>query len=324
MNQPRITAQDVHQRVNWPSVLRSLGVGEEFLLNRHGPCPACGGTDRYRFDNRRGRGDYYCGKCGAGSGFDLLMKVHGWDFREAFQAVLETAGLADRPVSPRVLAPAARVDPAIAKPSARVRDLARTACRVEMCPDAVEYLEHRRLWPLPDGCTLKAHPAAEYWQERAVVGRYPAILGEVRDVKGELVTMHVTYLEDGRKLQAHSPARKVLGKRTGRLGCAIRLLPPADGVVGVAEGIETALAAHKLHGIPAWSCLDAGTLAKFEPPEGVSKVVVFADRDDAGLEAAELLMDRLAGSVTVGLRAPREPAGDWADGLTLAHRHDTC
>src|SRR5690554_5454604 len=56
----------------WPGILSRLGVDESFLLNRHGPCPNCGGKDRYRFSDQEGTGSYYCSQCGPGDGFDLL------------------------------------------------------------------------------------------------------------------------------------------------------------------------------------------------------------------------------------------------------------
>ncbi|MDI5829610.1 hypothetical protein MJN51_36035, partial [Salmonella enterica subsp. enterica serovar Kentucky] len=34
---------------------------------RHAPCPACGGKDRFRFDDN-GRGSFICNQCGAGDG----------------------------------------------------------------------------------------------------------------------------------------------------------------------------------------------------------------------------------------------------------------
>ena len=42
----------------WPQILPALGVGRGFLENKHGPCPLCGGKDRYRFDDKNGRGTF--------------------------------------------------------------------------------------------------------------------------------------------------------------------------------------------------------------------------------------------------------------------------
>ena len=78
----------------WPNVLQSLGgLTECQVTKRHQPCPACGGTDRYRMDDKHGDGGYYCNGCGAGDGISLLMKVNGWRFNEAITALEAHFGL---------------------------------------------------------------------------------------------------------------------------------------------------------------------------------------------------------------------------------------
>ncbi len=82
----------------WPEILTHLGIDGTCLKNRHGPCPGCGGKDRFRFDDLDGRGTWICGGGGqeqAGDGFQLLEHVHGWNRAESFKAVAETLGLAD-------------------------------------------------------------------------------------------------------------------------------------------------------------------------------------------------------------------------------------
>jgi hypothetical protein len=41
-------------RGEWPQVLGRIGVRTELLTPRHGPCPGCGGRDRFRFDDKEG------------------------------------------------------------------------------------------------------------------------------------------------------------------------------------------------------------------------------------------------------------------------------
>src|SRR5690606_31964489 len=66
----------------WKGILLQLGVPERALVNRHGPCPICGGTDRFRFDNKEGTGTFICSQCGAGNGMDLAMKFTGRSFAD--------------------------------------------------------------------------------------------------------------------------------------------------------------------------------------------------------------------------------------------------
>jgi putative DNA primase/helicase len=74
-------------RGRWQEILPQLGVDARFLCNKHGPCPICGGKDRFRFDDRDGSGSYYCNQCGPGPGLVLLRKLHGWDHRTACNEV---------------------------------------------------------------------------------------------------------------------------------------------------------------------------------------------------------------------------------------------
>ena len=77
-------------------------------------------------------------------------------------------------------------------------------------------------------------------------------------------------------------------------GAAIRLAPAGE-VLGVAEGLETALAASALSGMPVWACLSATLLRRFEPPSGVRLLTIWVDKDRSGTgeRAAAALRDRL-------------------------------
>lgn len=315
-------AEEIHTRLGstWPDVLVQLGIPETALRNKHGPCPACGGKDRFRFDNKRGHGNFYCNGCGAGDGFKLLERVFGWGFSEARKRVIEIAGLSDGTVAPRRVEPLPVMVEPIAVPTERVSRLRRDRCAIENCEDAIRYLESRGLWPLPSGCSLRAHSTVEYWEDRQRIGRYPAIVADVVDVAGELVTCHVTYLHDGKKLPEHEP-RKILSPLTGRVGCAVRLMPPADEL-GIAEGIETALSAALLDGIPVWAALNTSLLSRFEPPPNVIRLRVYVDRDEAGLTAALRLLERLQGRIRVEIRVPTAPAKDWNETLTARNSRD--
>jgi putative DNA primase/helicase len=85
----------------WPRLLIELGgLSPEQLQDRHQPCPACGGTDRYRWDRDDGPGGWFCNQCGGrersgggGSGMDLLLRLTGWDFATAARRIEAHLGL---------------------------------------------------------------------------------------------------------------------------------------------------------------------------------------------------------------------------------------
>lgn len=300
----------------WRNVLLSAGLSDRQLSKKNGPCPVCTGSDRYHFSNKYGRGDAYCRNCGHLDGFKLLVGALGIDFAEARRRVMSIAGISDveyQPITPRAAVNDEPEPPA--QPTQRVRTLIRESCLVEDCEPAILYLSSRELWPLPQGHCLRAHASVEYWQEGKRVGRYPALIAAVRDMCGELVTAHVTYLTpSGEKLSDYEP-RKILSAMTGREGCAVPLMPHGD-TLGIAEGIETALSAARMHELPVWAALNTSLLAKFEPPHTVNRIVIFADRDVAGLLATTQLMERLQERVRLVVKVPQSK--DWNDALRSA------
>jgi putative DNA primase/helicase len=310
-------AAEIHARLgsSWPSVLAQLGIADSYLqLKKPGPCPVCGGRDRYVFDNRKGRGDFYCRSCGSGDGFTLLQRLHGWSFSESLLRVVEAIGTRDEFETSAQVVPDFQSRQQTSAPTQRVLRLRRERCAIVDCQPVVDYLARRDLWPLPALCTLSAHPSVEYFHEGHRLARHAALVADVCDMEGELVTAHVTYIAEGRKLSTHEP-RKLLSALSGHVGCAVRLLPIEGATLGIGEGVETCLAAAMLHNIPVWSALSAPLLAKFEPPLGVEQLHIFADRDEAGLLAAGRLMERLQGRIRCQLRVPPSNHKDFNDVL---------
>ncbi len=176
-------------------------------------------------------------------------------------------------------------------------------------------------WPLPRA--LRYHPALPYWHDGATLGTWPAMLAAITSPAGDLVALHRTWLtRDGRK--ADVPTAKKLTPAAGPvLGGCIRLGEPTQaGSIGIAEGIETALAAGLASGLPVCAAYSAAALAAWQWPESARALLVFADADPAGAAAAARLCSR---AEAAGLRAealtPNRPGADWCD-LWAARRPD--
>ncbi len=120
---------------------------------------------------------------------------------------------------------------------------------------------------------------------------WPGLIALPRLVTGERAPgIHRTFLLDDGSAKGPS-GKKMLGSVAE---AAVRLFAmPADGHLGIAEGIETALAAHALFGTAVWAALSADGLARFRWPEGTTRVTIYADAGDAGRQAAATLTDRL-------------------------------
>ena len=51
------------------------------------------GKDRFRLDDKEGRGTWICNQCGNGDGLDLLVRVTGKSTREAAELLAPLVGL---------------------------------------------------------------------------------------------------------------------------------------------------------------------------------------------------------------------------------------
>lgn len=286
-------------RGKWRGILMQLGIDQRFLTGKHGPCPFCEGRDRFRWDNDKGNGTFICSVCGAGDGIEFLKRAKGWDFRTAAQEVDKIVG-------------GVTVEP----------------IRKAAAPDEIKR-RLRDLWAGSEALTgtdpVSAYLASRHVDHRASCLRYhancpkpfgegygAAMLALVTGPADEAVTIHRTFLgkAEGKRLRATMP---------GELpdGCAVRLFPIDGNRLGIAEGIETAIAAAKRFQMPVWAALNATMLGKWIPPEGVSEVVVFGDHDPGfgGQAAAFALAHRLANRfrVKVEVRIPQTMGRDWAD-----------
>lgn len=59
----------------------------------HGPCPICGGKDRFRCDDLQGKGTWFCNVCRAGDGFSLIEKARDMPYSMVLTEVGAVVGL---------------------------------------------------------------------------------------------------------------------------------------------------------------------------------------------------------------------------------------
>ena len=278
-------------RGKWGQIIDHI-VGPEFTDGKHHPCPSGDGKDCFRFSDVNGKGNYFC-KCsdGTNDGFELIQCVKGVDFAGAARLVEDVIGKRDP-----------ERKPAGKKYAERLRYQARPLSNSS-------YLSRRGLITPPH---LQQHDAVAYRESGQLVGSFPAILAPVqRD--GKFLTYHLTYLHGDRKANIEQPRKLLPGPCLN--GGAVALWDSGE-MLGIAEGIETAIAAHMLFDVPTWAALSTSLLKSFTPPSDVKRLMIFGDHDHnyAGQAAAYTLAHRLHGRIDIDVLLPDEP-GDWNDVL---------
>ena len=168
---------------------------------------------------------------------------------------------------------------------------------------------------------LRYHPHLAYRYEDGQRTSHPAMVARVDNPSGRAVTLHRTYLTlDGRKADVPSPKKLMSPAIPGATrGGAIRLYPAGE-TLAVTEGIESALAVRLATGLRVWAAICAGGMARLIVPPEVHLVVICADHDAAGLDAARALARRLLTEQRrVKILVPNRPGADWADRPEVSH-----
>ncbi len=141
--------------------------------------------------------------------------------------------------------------------------------------------------------------------------RYPAMLARLEDTQGNILAVQRTFLTAGGRKADVEPVRMMLGS----LKAGAVQLAPAGEMLGLAEGVESALAASEMHRLPCWAACGA-RLHRIALPGTVRHVIVFADNDPPGLQTAERAARRFqAEGRRVEIRAPERAGADWNDAL---------
>jgi len=306
----------------WESIIARLApqLGQAIdRLPHHVPCPVHEGTDGFRlFKDFNDTGGGVCNTCGIKhDGYSLLMWVNGWDFKtthEALQDVLLVGGgnitlppVATKPVTKKVketdvedirdsLNHVWKDSVTLSSPEAR-------PARRYFANRGITNVDYRKI----DSKMIRFVPLLDYFEEDENTGKYrstgkfPAIVTMVCDSNGCPSTIHRTYLTpEGTKAPVQS-AKKMMRHCADNLFGAMQIAVLGKSkVLGVTEGIETALAVMSAFNIPVWPTGNAYLLENFVPPKWVD-VVIYADKDlpskqhpeGHGQSSAKLLLKRL-------------------------------
>lgn len=275
-------------------------------MDRSGPCPVCGGTDRFAIHVKKNT--FNCRQCGISGGgvIDLVMKTENVEFIAACEIV--TGRKASEPVDPerarQIAEDNAAADRRRADEAARYREQARkdgwriySEARANAGRDYLgRYLDVRGIGfslinaALPEGATVKIweHPHLPLVEH--VGGQWvtmhtgPAMVTAVQQPDGHFGASHATWLDvdqpKGKVVLGNHPdtGKPIAAKkaRGAKKGGAIRLYTPErPRRIVMGEGVETTLTAlaHNFEPDTAyWAGVDLGNMAGRAMRDGDGKL----------------------------------------------------
>lgn len=257
-----------------------------------GPCPVCGGDDRFAIHLRRSV--WNCRGCGIGGDAIALVKhLRDLDFPDAVEFLVGGATAPRRPVErpaaarPRDTAPATTASHAAAQAShaadrrARAQAIWQAAVPIPGTP-AQAYLATRFLqFHDPEGSVLRFHPRARFYSTDL-----PCLVALYRRIASNApCAVQLTLLEPG----GWRPGRRTQRQTVGTWAdAACKLSRDADVTMGlcIGEGVETVLAGMAAGFQPAWAVGSAGAIAAFPLLAGIESLTLLVDADPAGRAAA--------------------------------------
>lgn len=285
----------------WPEILGFIGVSVPASPRTHTACPACGGKDRFRFDDN-GRGSHFCNQCGAGDGLDLIAKVRCCDITTAAQLAADALGIDYRTAKMQEVTSQRKSLPA-----------------TKGQKSALEQEQHTkfadRYRKLGQKVTFGESP---YLQSKGLEGFTFSILPDgglllpLRDESGEVVAAQTISPSGEKRLIAGS------AKKGSFYTINAVETPPC---ILIAEGLATALSVHLMRpDALAVAAIDAGNLLPVAQVLRVSypdaQIIIAADNDlaegakNVGIEHAEKAALAVAGWVSA---PPTDKKADWDD-----------
>ncbi|MFP9469252.1 DUF927 domain-containing protein [Pectobacterium brasiliense] len=285
----------------WPDVLSQLGIEVPRHPTTLTPCPACGGTDRFQFDNLEGRGTWHCRHCEpeAGDGLALVMNVRQCAAMDAAQLVAEVLG-----IDARTWEQPTRQSEPPAKNNGRSPSVDEKA---------------QRFTPRLAKLTTQAQPGeSAYLAGKGLTGfSYPllsdgTLLLTLQNANGTTTAAQTIKPDGSKRLVTDSAKRGAYH--------AVNALEQPDTVI-IAEGLATALSVHLMRPEALTiAAIDAGNMVPvakaMRTQYAHAQIILAADNDivagkpNAGKDWAEKAAREVNGWVTL---PPTSEKADWDD-----------
>lgn len=254
---------------NWGKVFNYYGL-PPITGNHHfkGKCPICEAKGKFRIDDKNGQGTYIC-KCSSGTGWSLLEKTQGKDFKTLAREIDGILGNTYNGVSqPRDITQSEKIRNKVLNKFNKLKLLNGTNASI--------YFKNRG---------IEAHEINNVRfceNDKTPDGMFSAIYSIASDSKGNACYLHRTFLDGSKKADIKNNKKMLSLQEDTYLehaqSVAIRL-SDVSSTLGIAEGIETALSCKQKYKCNTWATLNASLMKRFIAPKGVKHLIIFADTD---------------------------------------------
>jgi hypothetical protein len=267
------------------------GIRLKGRIDQSGPCPVCGGHDRFAINVRKQC--FICRGCGiAGDVIKLVQFIDGIGFAEAVEL------LTGEETRPQAHPPASASKQSAAKyKREQHRKAAWLWSRRQPISGSIaaRYLRENRKITCPLPATLGYLPPQKPEHHPAMIACFglceepePGLIIPPRNVQA----VHLTLLDGNGKADVE-PNKIIIGS-PGNLPLVIA--PPHDLLaLAVCEGVEDALTAHQATGLGAWAAGSAPFMSALAEtvPDSIEAITIYAHRDEAGKHGAQQLAQAL-------------------------------
>ena len=283
----------------WSTVLSNYGC-QLPAGRKHGPCPVCGGKDRFRFDDKNGRGTWYCSQCepSSGGGLMLLSRVIG---KSIMDTAKELIGDDELRTIPKKKVHIVNHDEVRAANIEQAKKGAATLM-ASMALSTHEYMSNKGFtgsWPV-NGESI--------YSRDGIIPKGDLLLVPVYKV-GELVNVQ--------KITKDGVKRPLFG---GDMQGVHHIIDGKVNNIAVVEGYATGITVNMLTGFKTYVAFNTGNLeaavvqAKQDHPS--VKVIVFGDHDEIdpahNRRPGEYYANKAADPFCAIVAIPSE-LGDWDD-----------
>jgi phage/plasmid primase-like uncharacterized protein len=292
------------RRIPIEKVIAQHGIKLRGKVERVGPCPRCGGTDRFSINT--GKRVWNCRRCARGGDVIALTQfLDGVDFRRACsilsgETMSRGTGRPQRHIEYDQNSCDDEQDIGAEDDERQQRDKARFLYRSSQPATrtpAESYLRSRGItMPLPT--TVRFLPPLNPDHHPAMIVPYGLAVepepGRLDIAEAAISAVQLTLLKpDGTGKVDVKPNKRTIASPAGMP----MVLAPMNDLLGLAicEGVEDALSAHQSAGLGAWASGGASFMPKLAAavPDYVEAVIICAHDDKAGQRYARALADAL-------------------------------